>query len=144
MLKQFLFTRIGHNYIPTTNIDTSIKWYTQNLGLKLINKFEDRGSYIAVLHYPHKNAIATLLIQTEKNNPLEIIRNEKAFPVIALNCEDIEYTHNQLKEKGIEVEDIKVLGQGEAKYFYFRDNEENLLEATWSIWDPLDKIREGW
>ncbi|MBY0598937.1 VOC family protein, partial [Bacillus bingmayongensis] len=141
---QFLFTRVGHNYIPTTNIDTSIKWYTQNLGLKLINKFEDRGSYIAVLHYPHKNAIATLLIQTENNNPLEIIRNEKAFPVIALNCEDIEYTHNQLKEKGIEVEDIKVLGQGEAKYFYFRDNEENLLEATWSIWDPLDKIREGW
>ncbi|WP_017150260.1 VOC family protein [Bacillus bingmayongensis] len=144
MLNQFLFTRVGHNYIPTTNIDTSIKWYTQNLGLKLINKFEDRGSYIAVLHYPHKNAIATLLIQTENNNPLEIIRNEKAFPVIALNCEDIEYTHNQLKEKGIEVEDIKVLGQGEAKYFYFRDNEENLLEATWSIWDPLDKIREGW
>ncbi|MBY0594995.1 VOC family protein, partial [Bacillus bingmayongensis] len=136
MLNQFLFTRVGHNYIPTTNIDTSIKWYTQNLGLKLINKFEDRGSYIAVLHYPHKNAIATLLIQTENNNPLEIIRNEKAFPVIALNCEDIEYTHNQLKEKGIEVEDIKVLGQGEAKYFYFRDNEENLLEATWSIWDP--------
>ncbi|MED0967150.1 VOC family protein [Bacillus paramycoides] len=130
--------------MPTTNIDTSIKWYTQNLGLKLINKFEDRGSYIAVLHYPHKNAIATLLIQTENNNPLEIIRNEKAFPVIALNCEDIEYTHNQLKEKGIEVEDIKVLGQGEAKYFYFRDNEKNLLEATWSIWDPLDKIREGW
>ncbi|MGG0730693.1 VOC family protein [Bacillus paramycoides] len=112
----FLFTRIGHNYIPTTNIDTSIKWYTQNLGLKLINKFEYRGSYIAVLHYPHKNAIATLLIQTENNNPLEIIRNEKAFPVIALNCED-----------------IKVLGQGEAKYFYFRDNEKNLLEATWSI-----------
>ncbi|MED0970763.1 VOC family protein [Bacillus paramycoides] len=90
----------------------------------MINKFEDRGSYIAVLHYPHKNAIATLLIQTENNNPLEIIRNEKAFPVIALNCEDIEYTHNQLKEKGIEVEDIKVLGQGEAKYFYFRDNEK--------------------
>ncbi|MEN1939217.1 VOC family protein [Paenibacillus sp. 102] len=144
MLKQILFTRVGHNYIPTTNIDTSIRWYTQNLGLKLINKFKDRGSYIAVLHYPHKNAIATLLIQTENNNPLKIIRNEKAFPVIALNCEDIEYTHNQLKEKGIEVEDIKVLGQGEAKYFYLRDNEKNLLEATWSIWNPLDKIREGW
>jgi len=27
-------------------------------------------------------------------------------------------------------------------YFYFRDNEGNLLEAAWSIWDQKDEIKE--
>lgn len=46
MENQVLFTRIGYLYLPTTDIQSSINWYTKNLGLKLINKFEDRGSLI--------------------------------------------------------------------------------------------------
>lgn len=139
---QILFSRVGYSYLPTTKIDDSINWYTKNLGLKLISKFEDRGSYIAVLHYPHKNAIALVLIETEDCRPLEIIRNGNKFPVMAMDCPNIEYTHKILKENGVEVEDINVLGNGEAKYFYFKDNEGNLLEATWSIWDVKDDIKE--
>lgn len=40
------------------------------------------------------------------------------------------------------VEDLHTLGNGEAKYFYFRDLEGNLLEAAWSIWDPVDEFKE--
>jgi catechol 2,3-dioxygenase-like lactoylglutathione lyase family enzyme len=61
---------------------------------------------------------------------------------MALNCPDIEYTHKLLKDKGIMIDDLQALGAGEAKYFYFRDNEGNLLEAAWSIWDPKDEIKE--
>ena len=142
MMNNVLFTRVGYSYLPTTRIDDSINWYTRNLGLKLVNKFEDRGSFIGVLHYPHKNAIAVVLIETKNYKPLEIIRNDNKFPVMAMNCEDIEYTHKKLKENGVEVEDINVLGKGEAKYFYFKDNEGNLLEAAWSIWDLEDSIKE--
>ncbi|CAH0346443.1 hypothetical protein BCI9360_02777 [Bacillus sp. CECT 9360] len=141
MTKQYLFTRVGYHYIPTTNIDESIDWYTQNLGLKLINKFMDRGSHIAILHYPHRNAIATVLIETTDYKPLEIMRNGKAFPIAALACDSIENTHKQLKEKGISVDDITTLGEEEAKYFYFKDNEGNLLEAAWSKWDSKDEIK---
>lgn len=59
---------------------------------------------------------------------------------MAINCPDIEYT--RLKQNGIEVDDISVLGDGEAKYFYFRDNESNLLEAAWLKWDAEDDIKE--
>jgi catechol 2,3-dioxygenase-like lactoylglutathione lyase family enzyme len=142
MGKQVLFTRIGYSYLPTTDIQSSINWYTKNLGLKLINKFEDRGSLIGILHYPHKNAIALVLIETNYYKPLEIIRNGTKFPIMAMNCPDIEYTHKRLKENGVEVEDINILGEGEAKYFYFRDNEGNFLEAAWSIWDQKDEIKE--
>lgn len=141
-MNKLLFTRIGYTYLPTKNIDESITWYTKNLGLKLINKFEDRGSNIAVLHYPHVNAIALLLIETRDYNPLYIVRNGSKFPVMAMNCTDIEYTHKVLKDNKVEVSDIRTLGEQEAKYFYFKDNEGNLLEAAWSKWDPLDEFKE--
>ena len=141
MKNEILFTRVGYSYLPTTNIEESINWYIKNLGLKLVDKFEDRGSFIGVLHYPHKNAIAVVLIETNDHKPLEIIRNGRKFPVMAMNCLDIEYTHKELKEKGVEVEDINILGEGKAKYFYFKDNEGNLLEAAWSIWDPVDEFK---
>lgn len=142
MFKNVLFTRVGHHYIPTSNIDDSIEWYKNKLGLKFITKFEDRGSMMAVFHYPHKRAIATVLIETRDKQPLEIIRNGVPFPIAALNCPDIEFTYYHLKENGIGVQDLITLGDGEAKYFYFRDNENNLLEAAWSIWDTEDEMKE--
>ncbi len=142
MENQILFTRVGYSYLPTTKMEDSINWYTKNLRLKLMSQFEDRGSNIGVLQFPHKNAIAVVLIETQDYRPLEIIRNGTKFPVMAMNCPDIEYTHKILKENSIEVEDIKILGNGEAKYFYFKDNEGNLLEATWSKWDLEDEIKE--
>lgn len=142
MSKEYLFTRVGYNYLPTTDIDGSISWYTENLGLKLQTKFEERGSYIAALHYPHKNAIAVVLVETNDHKPLRIVRNGEEFPVMAMNCTDINKTYQHLKEKGVEVGDINVLGEGMAKYFYFRDNQGNLLEAAWSQWDPVDDIKE--
>jgi catechol 2,3-dioxygenase-like lactoylglutathione lyase family enzyme len=142
MSEEFAFTRIGYVYVPTSSIDESIEWYTLHLNFKLMNKFQDRGSFLAVLHHPHKNSIALLLIETEDHKRLEISRNGKPFPIMAINCPDIEYTHGYLKSTGIVVEDLQTLGAGEAKYFYFRDNQGNLLEAAWSIWDPTDEIKE--
>jgi catechol 2,3-dioxygenase-like lactoylglutathione lyase family enzyme len=142
MNQEFIFTRIGNVYVPTTQIDESIAWYTKNLEFKLIEKFQDRGSYMAVLHHPHKQSIALVLIETNDKQSLEIIRNGGSFPIMAIHCPDIEYTHQSLKDNGIRVDDLHTLGEGEAKYFYFRDNEGNLLEAAWSIWDPIDEIKE--
>lgn len=142
MSAEFTFTRIGYVYVPTTNIDESIEWYTNNLSFKLMNKFQDRGSYLAVLHHPHKNSIALLLIETKDKQALEISRNGNSFPIMAINCPDIEFTHRYLKSQGINVEELLTLGAGEARYFYFRDNQGNLLEAAWSIWDPKDEIKE--
>lgn len=142
MTAPFTFSRIGYVYIPTTNIDASIAWYSDHLSFRLMNKFQDRGSFLAVMHHPHLHSIALLLIETNNNQSLEITRNGKPFPIMAMNCPNIEYTYQTLQEKGVELEKLQVLGAGEAKYFYFRDNEGNLLEAAWSIWDPKDEIKQ--
>jgi len=133
------FPRIGYVYVPTSNISASIEWYTTYLNFKLMNKFEDRGSYVAVLHHPHKHAIALLLVETDQPDRLAINRNGKPFPIMAINCSNIEQTHQLWKEQQLDVDELHILGNGEAKYFYFRDNEGNLLEAAWSIWDTEDE-----
>lgn len=119
MNPKFSFSRIGYVYVPTTQIDKSIAWYTENLEFKLMNKFQDRGSFIAVLHHPHKNSIALLLIETDDKKSLEIMRNGKPFPIMAINCPDIEYTHKLLKDKGLMVEDLTYAGGWGSKIFLF-------------------------
>lgn len=141
MTQPYSFTRIGYAYVPTTNLDSSIDWYTRNLSFALMSKFEDRGSNLAVLHHPHVHAIALLLIETTDKQSLEIARNGKPFPILALNCPDIEHTHAQLQANGVDVGELQQLGNGEAKSFFFRDDQGNFLEATWSIWDPLDELK---
>ncbi len=47
----FKISRIGYVYVPTSDIDASIGWYTGHLSFKLMNKFPDRGSMLAVLQY---------------------------------------------------------------------------------------------
>ncbi|WP_089282868.1 VOC family protein [Anaerovirgula multivorans] len=63
------------------------------------------------------------------------MRYGQSFQRFAINCNDIEYTHKTLKDKGVEVTDIIIRGEAQAKYFLFKDIDENLIEVTWSIWD---------
>ncbi|MGM1047984.1 MAG: VOC family protein [Bacillota bacterium] len=142
MKKDFLFTRVGYVYVPTSNIDASIEWYTKHLEFQLIDKFQDRGSFLAVLHHPGKYSIAFLLIETEDQERLQISRNGQPFPIMAMNCPDIEQTHEFLKTNGVDAQPLQSLGAGEAKCFYFRDNEGNLLEAAWSIYDLEEEMKE--
>lgn len=142
MDQTFKFSRIGYVYVPTVQIDESIAWYTRHLDFRLMNKFQDRGSYLAVLHHPHQHSIALLLIETVDRKPLEITRNGAPYPIMALNCPDIAYTHRRLSEEGVNPGELMTLGNGEAKYFYFRDPDGNLLEAAWSQWDQKDEYKQ--
>jgi len=142
MTEQYHFSRIGYVYVPTSNIDESIQWYTEHLSFKLINKFKEFGSFQAVLHHPTKHSIALLLIETDDSDRLQIMRNGKPFPIMAINCPNIDHTYQTLKDKGIDVGELHTLGDNEAKYFHVRDNAGNLLEGAWSIWDPADEFKE--
>lgn len=134
-MNNILFSRVGYVYLPVVDIDKSIEWYRDILGLELKSKFNDRGTNIAVFHFRELNKVALLLVETTDSLKAEYLRNGKPFPVVAINCPDIEYTYNTLKSKGVEVGELMALGKGEAKYFYFKDIEGNRLEAAWSIWD---------
>lgn len=146
MNKQLLFTKVGYVYLPTNDMEKSILWYTENLGLELKEKFKDQGSFIAVLNYPYKDSVDIILVETVDQRPLEIMRNGSKHSVLSMNCLDIEHTHKLLKEKGVAVENIQTVGEDKIKYFYFKDDQGNLLEASWSkqyTIDDLDDIKEA-
>ncbi|WP_082172723.1 VOC family protein [Lysinibacillus xylanilyticus] len=50
-----------------------------------------------------------------------------------MNCPDLEYTHQSLKNNGVEVTEIVKRGEN-AKYFVFTDPSGNHIEAAWSVW----------
>lgn len=137
--------RIGYMYVTARDLEASIRFYSQTLGLTLRMRFEDRlgplradgrGSAIAVLNFPGQLSAALLLVESDDHVPAHLHKNGRPFPIAAINCPDLQRTRLQLLDAGCEASDIVTLGQGEAKYFTFRDPDGNLLEAAWSIWDP--------
>ncbi|AKL96996.1 lactoylglutathione lyase [Clostridium aceticum] len=134
-MEKFLFSKIGYIYLPVKNIDKSVEWYESNLGMKVkIPKFkDDLDTYVVVLSIEY--GIPLLLFETNDKNHGHFLRHGQSFQRFAINCRDIDYTHKTLKNKGVEVTDIIVRGEGQAKYFLFKDIDKNLIEAAWSIWD---------
>ncbi|MCK0471049.1 VOC family protein [Halalkalibacter sp. APA_J-10(15)] len=128
-----LFSRVGYVYMPTTNMDESIRWYEENLGFTLEgNKFRDGSNDfdVAVLMLPEGNTVV-LLVEIH-NQSFE--NQDKTVPTLALTCPDLQSTHHMLQERGVDVSEIIVRSE-DAKYFIIKDPSGNVIEAAWSIWD---------
>ncbi|MDQ0229027.1 VOC family protein [Metabacillus malikii] len=132
--KKSLFSRVGYLYIPANNIDESIEWYQSKLGLTLkMPKFQDDIGNVAVLS-PPEGDVVILLAETKDDTTANFLRNGLPFQTVTLNCPDLKYTHEKLKDSGVEVSEIRNRGEN-AKYFLITDPSGNLIEAAWSIWD---------
>lgn len=67
MSNDYLFTRIGYVYMPTSDIEKSIEWYTYHLDFKLMQKFADRGSLLAAA--PSSHAFHSLIAYRDGRQP---------------------------------------------------------------------------
>ncbi|WP_128896739.1 VOC family protein [Longirhabdus pacifica] len=141
-MEKSLFSKVSSVYLPTNNIEESIKWYVEKLGFNLkMGAFLDQGTggNVCVLTVPNGDTVI-LLVETENETSTTFLRNGKPYSAFAITCEDLHYTHQNLKERGIEVTDIvsrggEGNGNDTALYFYIKDPMGNLIEAAWSIWD---------
>lgn len=132
-----VFKRVGYTYISVSNIEDSIKWYQDILWLELIDRFTDRGSKIAIFHFVDKKSCAIVLVESSIVKPLKIIRDKKEHPYLSIASSNLDLTYRYLQEKQVNItSEIESLGDSsEARYFYFTDPDDNLFEASWSIWD---------
>ncbi|MFA9456852.1 VOC family protein [Halalkalibacter sp. AB-rgal2] len=129
-----LFSRVGYVYMPTTNMDESIRWYEEKLGFTLKGpKFRDGSSNVAVLMLPGGNTVV-LLVEVDDQTIEDFTSNDKTVPTLALTCPDLQSTHHMLQERGVDVSEIIVRSE-DAKYFIIKDPSGNVIEAAWSIWD---------
>lgn len=105
--------------IRVSDIEISKKWYQEKLDLKPI--YDEPKLKLVVLDTGGPTSLT--LWQTEKaiqNNP-----DTSSYPIF--RTLDANSANQELKEKGIKVEDV--IDDGFVNYFHFFDPDGNILEA---------------
>src|SRR5699024_1613955 len=112
--------KIGSIFIPVTNIEKSIDWYKENIGVKNIDSWEDGAGF-----YLPTSSTQLALVKVESPQPTEFTTkgNQK-------NCyynfvvDDIETAHQHLNNNGVATTEIED-DFGGMKFFDFFDLDGN-------------------
>ncbi len=110
-----LFKRIDTNFIPVKDIEESINWYKDILGLKLM---WNEGDYAAFnvntsiegqANIELGHAMITL-VKVYNIKTMDFDYESKKHAMFNFYTIDIQATHDSLKEKGVKVSDINDYG----------------------------------
>lgn len=125
-MKTPLFTRIDTVFLPVSDLDRAIEWYSALLGWQLGWRTEAAATLQA-------GGIPLTLLQYRYPGVRQRPAGFKFQPVgeVAFNlfAPDLESAHRRLKEAGVEVSDIEA--HGVQREFRFRDPDGNVLGACW-------------
>ena len=120
-----------HVGIITKDIDKSLVFYRDILGLEVIQEFEDSSDYINEITNL-KNATAELLeYPTHRTDPYNVSIINVGLPHIALRVEDADFTYEHLLSKNITVLSKPILSsEGIAKVFFCLDPDNVRVEIV--------------
>ncbi len=126
MKSQFI-THVATIEIPVTNLDNSIEFYTDILGVEV----EFKGERNAMLTFNSKGVPTFYLVQTETHSGTSFTNtnDEVIHSVIDFYTPKLHECHQWLKEKNIEV-GIITTHQNGLGGFGFKDPDGNLLGVT--------------
>jgi predicted enzyme related to lactoylglutathione lyase len=113
---------IGLVIIPSTDQDRSIEFYEGALGFEKRTDVPFGGSYRWVEVYPPSGTTGIALAPPREQDPVGIQTG------ISLTTGDIDATHAQLKEAGVDVDaEVSRMGDPVPPMFWFRDPDGNTL-----------------
>jgi predicted enzyme related to lactoylglutathione lyase len=113
---------IGLVIIPSTDQDRSIEFYEGGLGFEKRTDVPFGGSYRWVEVYPPSGTTGIALAPPREQDPVGIQTG------ISLTTGDIDATHAQLKEAGVDVDaEVSRMGDPVPPMFWFRDPDGNTL-----------------
>lgn len=122
-------SEIHHVAIICSNYERSKAFYTETLGFAVIEETyrAERGSYKLDLRVGSNAQIELFSFPTP---PTRVSRPEACgLRHLAFKVDDVESVRSKLKEKGIEVEEIRVDEITEKKFFFFSDPDDLPLEV---------------
>ena len=117
-----------HTCVRVKDLDKSMDFYTNVLGFHEVRKSD----------YPESKFTLVYLALEENGYELELTYNyDQAEPYqlgdgyghIAFGVDDLKATHQEYKESGNEVTDLKVLSDGAANYFFIIDPDGYKIEV---------------
>ncbi len=115
-----IFERIDGVFMPVIDLDKSINWYKDILGLTLLYTW-DGGAGFKVCD----GESLLGLIQVKDHTPAFFSTQESKMHYFNFKTLDIENSCNLLKDRGVEIADI--IDAGNIKVAYFQDPDGNLL-----------------
>jgi catechol 2,3-dioxygenase-like lactoylglutathione lyase family enzyme len=108
--------------IPSPDQDRSIEFYVEKLGFEKRTDIAFGGSYRWVEVYPPSGTTGIALAPPRQDDPVGIQTG------ISLTTGDIDATHAELKEAGVDVDaEVSRMGDPVPPMFWFRDPDGNTL-----------------
>lgn len=114
--------------IPVSNLNQSIKFYTEVVGVEV----EFKGEKAAMLTFNKKGVPTFYLVQTEGIKVLSFknTNTDITHSIVDFYTPSLEGFRNWLKEKDIEVGPLNINNENGFGGFGFKDPDGNLLSAT--------------
>ena len=113
--------------IPVTNLNNSIEFYIDILGVKVESKDDKQ----AMLTFRAKGVPTLFLVETEKHKNISFINtnNGVEHSVIDFYTPNLKEFYQWLVDKGVEVGSLNINGKNGFGGFGFKDPDGNLLSA---------------
>jgi catechol 2,3-dioxygenase-like lactoylglutathione lyase family enzyme len=112
---------IGTVIVPVSDQDRAIEFYTQKLGFELRGDvpYGDGDRWVDVA--PAGAATTIALVPPQQGQRVGVPTN------IGLTTDDVDADHAQLKEQGVDVDDVMRMGDPVPDMFFMRDQDGNTL-----------------
>jgi lactoylglutathione lyase len=113
-----------HTGIKVTNMEKSISFYGELLGMELINRFKHPAGEVELAFLGMDNTVLIELVA----GPFENLPEEGKVSHAAFTVTDIEEKFQVLQEKGIPIKDKEITELPNGKYFFFFGPDGESLE----------------
>ncbi|MBH0161323.1 VOC family protein [Fictibacillus sp. 26RED30] len=119
-----MITGIEHTGIMVSNMENSIKFYTDVLGLDLLDRFDHTSVPVELAFLGVDGKVLVELI-AGYTGP---VTNEGKVHHIAFSVNDIEKQYELLQKKDVVMKDKEITELPNGKYFFFYGLDEESLE----------------
>lgn len=119
---------LDHVALEVSNMDASIKFYTEKLGFNFVSRAVDNKEEEEYCYLESDGFSLELLLDQRKDHKDKKSISRPFCPHVCFSTKDMKKTIRDLKAKEIQIVHGPLIIEGEATWVYFADLDNNVLE----------------